>query len=160
MNADRREIRKVTDHMNELLYREELLRLQRSRVDWLRDGDQNTKFFHRRAVWRARKNKVKALVDEHGVRHCNQDAMRGMINSYFQALFQEEKNLVCEPLLNLFESKVTEDMNNTLCAEFSEKKSQIACFKSDPSRPPVRTVFLRDFSKELGGCEKRYHTCC
>lgn len=33
MNADRCEIRKVTDRMNELLYREEMMWLQRSRVN-------------------------------------------------------------------------------------------------------------------------------
>jgi hypothetical protein len=45
MNADRREIRAVTDKMNELLYREEMMWMQRSRIDWLREGDKNTNFF-------------------------------------------------------------------------------------------------------------------
>lgn len=43
MNADRCEIRKVTDKMNEL-YREELMWMQHSRVTWLKDGDRNTIF--------------------------------------------------------------------------------------------------------------------
>ena len=64
MNADRKEIREATNQMNELLHYEELLWMQRSRISWLREGDCNTQFFHRKAVWRARKNRIKMLVDD------------------------------------------------------------------------------------------------
>jgi hypothetical protein len=49
--------------MNEILYREEMIWLQRSRIDWLKEGDRNTKYFHHKAVWRARKNKITKLRD-------------------------------------------------------------------------------------------------
>ena len=45
MNVNRNDIRKVSDHMQELLYREEMLWMQRSWIDWLREGDRNTNFF-------------------------------------------------------------------------------------------------------------------
>ena len=45
MNADRQDIRNITDKMNELIYQEEMMWLQRSTIMWLKEGDRNTKYF-------------------------------------------------------------------------------------------------------------------
>ena len=42
MNADRKDIREETDRMNKLLYREEMLWMQRTRIACLREGDLKT----------------------------------------------------------------------------------------------------------------------
>jgi hypothetical protein len=47
--------------MEELLYREEMMWMQRARVNWLKEGNHNTKYFHRKAADRAKKNKIKRL---------------------------------------------------------------------------------------------------
>jgi hypothetical protein len=60
-NADQKEIQKASDDMQELLYREEMLWLQCSRISWLKEGDRNTRFFHQKAKWRAQRNKIKKL---------------------------------------------------------------------------------------------------
>ena len=50
MNADGQDIRRITDKMNDLLYQEEMMWLQRSRITWLKEGDRNTKYFESKAV--------------------------------------------------------------------------------------------------------------
>jgi hypothetical protein len=41
-------VKETMAKMDELLYREEMLWLRRSRITWLKEGDRNTNFFHRR----------------------------------------------------------------------------------------------------------------
>ena len=128
MNADRQEIRNITDKMNELLYQEEMMWLQRSRITWLKEGDRNTKYFQSKAVWRARKNKIRELTDSIGVVHSNFDEMASLANEYFQGIFAADPALDATWVLDLLEAKVTEQDNVRLCAPFSNKEISDALF--------------------------------
>ena len=52
--------------VNDLLQKQEIMWRQRSRVDWLKEGDLNTSFFHGRASMRKRKNKISKLKSSSG----------------------------------------------------------------------------------------------
>jgi hypothetical protein len=135
-NADQREIRQASDQLQELLYREELLWLQRSRVTWLKEGDRNTKFFHQRAVWRARKNKIKRLKDSEGVWQDSPTDMERMATSYFQELFTRDPSLNSDDLIAMIPEKVTEAMNMDLCKDFTEEEISDALFQIGPLKAP------------------------
>jgi CO dehydrogenase/acetyl-CoA synthase beta subunit len=60
-------VKETMAKMDELLYREEMLWLQRSRITWLKEGDKNTDFFYQKAQWSARKNRIKKLKKEDGL---------------------------------------------------------------------------------------------
>ena len=88
MNADRQDIRNIMDKLNELIYQEEMIWMQRSRISWLKEGDRNTKYFQSKAVWRARKNKIRSLTDSIGGVHSDFTELAGMANDYFERIMQ------------------------------------------------------------------------
>ncbi|XP_074313417.1 uncharacterized protein LOC141648588 [Silene latifolia] len=52
-----------------LLKQEEIYWKQRSRALWLKEGDRNTKYFHKKAGQRKEKNHIAKLVDDNGHEH-------------------------------------------------------------------------------------------
>ena len=73
-----------------LLEQEEIIWVQRARANWLKHGDRNTNFFHHFASHRKRRNMVRALVDDQGVKHEDIEKMREMVQHYFVNLFSSE----------------------------------------------------------------------
>jgi hypothetical protein len=59
--SNKKELERTRQWMDELLYKEEMMWLQRSRVAWLKEGDHNMKYFHHKAVSHA-KNKILRLT--------------------------------------------------------------------------------------------------
>ena len=151
MNADRCEIRALSDRMNELMYREEMMWQQRSRIEWLKEGDQNTKFFHSRAVWRARRNKIQKLQDDDGNWVTNKQDMGLLATSYVKKIFEADPSLNPAALIELYEEKITPEMNEQLCADFSDKEIADALFQIGPLKAPGPDGFpARFFQRNWG----------
>jgi hypothetical protein len=128
-----------------MLYREEMLWLQRSRIDWLRDGDRNTKFFHHRAVWRARKNKILKLRDENGVVNTVPTDMQRMSVSYFKSLYTRDPSLDHGEISELVNEKINTEMNDQLCNDFSDEEISDALFQIGPLKAPGPDSFPARF---------------
>jgi hypothetical protein len=149
--GDSEEIRNTSDHIDELLYREEMLWLQRSRVAWLKEGDRNTRFFHQKAIWRARKNKVKKLKDSQGEWQEEPAVMERMTNSFFKELFTRDLSLNANDVSQLIENKVTEQMNNALTRDFNDEEISNALFQIGPLKAPGPDGFpARFFQRNWG----------
>jgi hypothetical protein len=79
--------------MDEILYREETMWLQRSRIAWLKEGDKNTKKFHMKAAGRAKKNKIRWLRGEGGSPVTDSSKMEEMARSFFQTLYDADPDV-------------------------------------------------------------------
>ena len=74
-----------------MLIDEEVYWKQRSRADWLKEGDKNTKFFHSKASARRRKNKIWGVEDDQWNWVDDPEGIEGEFCGYFQQLFTSSK---------------------------------------------------------------------
>jgi hypothetical protein len=135
--------------MNGLLYHEEMLWVQRSRVTWLKEGDRNTGFFHQKAVWRARKNKIKKLKDNDGTWKDAPTDMERMATSYFKELFTKDPSLNSDHLVSLVENKVSMEMNEVMGKDFTDEIGD-ALFQIGPLKAQAWTGSQLGFTKGTG----------
>jgi hypothetical protein len=85
--SDKKDEEETQKRMDELLYREEMMWLQRSCISWPREGDHNMKYFHHKAVSRAKKNKITRLIIDDGQTMKDRRTMQGMATNCFKKLY-------------------------------------------------------------------------
>jgi hypothetical protein len=121
---------------DELLFREEIMWRQRARIDWLKEGDQNRKFFHRKASGRASKNIIKSLKRNDGSTATREEEFVGLAHNFFSELYTKDQEVDPSILLEYIPSMVTREMNNILIAEFIEEEIGDALFQIGPLKAP------------------------
>ena len=94
-----------------LLEQEELIWVQRARLNWLKHGDRNTNFFQKFATSRKRRNTIKSLVDDQGGRHDDICAMKAVVKEYFENLFTAEVQEVDASVFADVQRKISRSMN-------------------------------------------------
>jgi hypothetical protein len=118
------------------MYREEMMWLQCSRINWLKEGDQNTKYFHQKARWRARKNRIKQLRKGDGNWTSDQQEMQHMATEYFTNLFLRDEGVNPEELVNVFDPVITVEMNFGLTKAYIAEEVSDALFQIGPLKAP------------------------
>lgn len=116
-NAD--EIMSLSRTVDYIWRQEECYWQQRSRVQWLNEGDANTKFFHQSTLQRRRRNKVVTLMNSIGEWIDNPCQFRKLVDEYFMELFKSSGQREWVDILDCVIPKVTNDMNALLSNEVS-----------------------------------------
>ncbi|KAH1130740.1 hypothetical protein J1N35_002118 [Gossypium stocksii] len=85
-------LREYRRRLNYLYEWEERYWAQRSRAQWLKDGDRNTKYFHAKATRRLKKNSIEKINDENGNWIMESKEICKAARSYFWNLFRSNGN--------------------------------------------------------------------
>jgi Tfp pilus assembly protein FimT len=83
-------IREIEQQLHETYEKEEVMYRQRSRQEWLKAGDKNTKFFQNRATHRKRKNTVLGLKKEDGSICKTNEGMAEMALAFYHNLYASQ----------------------------------------------------------------------
>eukprot|EP00253_Pinus_taeda_P007220 PITA_07220 len=101
---------------------EETLWRQKSRVQWLKEGEQNTKFFHRSTLDYRSANKILKLKNEAGETLQNHKDISSLLTRHFKHIAQEtqdERTKAIESLAQAIPSIITTKQNLALLREVS-----------------------------------------
>ena len=84
-----KEEEKLQEEMEVHREQEEILWRQKSEVQWLKEGERNTKFFHRDMTHRRYINHITQLEDAQGIPIRDHDQIVEELNSYYKDLLTE-----------------------------------------------------------------------
>jgi hypothetical protein len=115
-------------HLCELFEWEEIMARQRSRVEWLQEGDRNTAFFFAKASARKKTNRITALAREDGLMCNDQNQIKGMVHEFYEDLFTSEPLVTMDSVLDAIPEKVDDHMNEELCKPYFNEEIKAALF--------------------------------
>ncbi|XP_031131672.1 uncharacterized protein LOC116033057 [Ipomoea triloba] len=141
----------VEGELRRLLAQEEIFWRQRSKQLWLKEGDLNTKYFHRFASTRRKFNQLLRIQDHAGTwvdgAEMNEEVLR-----YYTDIF---KAGMCDAnLFNTVQSRVTTECNVRLLRPIEHDEVKAALFSMAPDKAPgpdgMTPSFYQNFWSTVG----------
>ncbi|XP_021755513.1 uncharacterized protein LOC110720784 [Chenopodium quinoa] len=126
----------LSSELGEMRRMEELYWYVRSRANEMRDGDENTAYFHCKASARKKKSTIHGLLDSSGNWCTDEQEIRAMVGEYFANLFSTSSPVEMEVALDGLEQRVTGSMNNVMNAESSDVEIKDTLFQMHPNKAP------------------------
>jgi hypothetical protein len=144
----------LAQRIERLLEQEEIRWCQRSRTNWIQNGDKNTTFFHHFASARRKRNLIKQLKDPTGNFVEGTDNLNPIMLDYFSNLFSTDMNVVDPGFLEKVVPKVTGDMNERLISPFTAEDVKKAVFSIGDLKAPgpdgLHALFYKKFWHLVG----------
>ncbi|XP_060970043.1 uncharacterized protein LOC115713657 [Cannabis sativa] len=108
---------------------------QRSKQLWLREGDQNSKFFHAKATARKKNNSINSLLNNSGVWVDWEGGLSDVIIDYFSDIFTSTSSNF-DPVVSGIRPTITSVQNDSLLQQVTPEEIKKALFQMHPDKSP------------------------
>lgn len=123
--------------MEVVLKQEETLWFQKSRMEALKDGDCNTRYFHLSTVIRRKQNRIETLQDGNGVWVTDGEEIKAMVLEFWSNMFREENsNGPQQKLLNDYFPRLSGEEWNAFNRPFANCEVKAALMDMKPYKAP------------------------
>ncbi|XP_019186519.1 PREDICTED: uncharacterized protein LOC109181223 [Ipomoea nil] len=129
------EFRRLDECLARIELQEDTYWRQRAKQHWLKDADANTRFYHRYASHRKKKNAITKVMNNDGD-WIEGDAMRNVILDYYRGIFNSSSPTVNDDFFGSIQSRVTGTQNESLLRPFEESEVKSALFSMYPDKAP------------------------
>jgi len=109
---------------------------QKSRVQWLHLGDQNTNFFHKSLLHRQVRNRIHSLQDEEGNLVHDQLEIGNMAAIYFERLLTTPHCTQPAEVMTIFPNKISEASGTSCMAPITNDDIKSALFSIPDNKSP------------------------
>lgn len=128
-------IKENQEKLAEVYAQQETFWKQRSKQHWLKEGDQNSKFFHAAAKNRRAVNQIRQLKNADGALVDWNSGLEEVMISYFEELFAAS-DTEWSRVIDCVQQKVTPDQNSMLLENVTEIEVKRALFNMKPDKSP------------------------
>lgn len=139
--------RVATAHLILQLKNKKSLLAQKARMRWLKEGDVNSKTFHRAIIHKRHSNRLLGLEIE-GEWSEDPGRVKGAVRDYFRNLFSRKASNLIELPEDLFQSKLVDADRAVLTEAFSEDEIRNAVWECEGAKSPGPDGFGFEFYKK------------
>ena len=123
---------------------------QKSRVQWLQQGERNTSFFHKSTIQHRAWNRILSLKKADDDKVFSREHIGDELNSYFTSLLSEpslNRTQAINAITDAIPSLVTQEKNSLLLKDFTKQEIEETIFAMATNKAPGPDGFTIEFFK-------------
>jgi hypothetical protein len=118
---------------------------QKSRAQWIHDGDRNTRYYHLKTIKRRKKNRIVMLRNQDGEWIDDEEVLKTMVNGHFEELFADSEEGSDWQQTKYTYPHLTVDNMESLTAPFQDHEIKNAIFDMGSWKAPGPDGFPAGF---------------